>query len=109
MLREYILDDYPSIKKIYHFITTILLGISNILLFAIIYYHNGIIDSQSKNIIYDLSTSIYFSIITWTTLGYGDFIPTEQSRIFASIEALLGYIYTAILIGLFLNSTKHKR
>ena len=50
--------------------------------------------------------SIYFSVITITTLGYGDISPvTETARILSAIEALSGII----LIGLFLNSLAHRR
>jgi voltage-gated potassium channel Kch len=46
---------------------------------------------------------LYFSIITWTTVGYGDLVPTKASRIFAATEALFGYIYMAVYIGYMLN------
>lgn len=47
---------------------------------------------------------IYFSIITWTTVGYGDLIPSPNSRPFAAEEALFGYIYMAAYIGYTLNA-----
>lgn len=50
--------------------------------------------------------SIYFSVITITTLGYGDISPvTETARILSAVEALSGIV----LIGLFLNSLVHSR
>lgn len=50
--------------------------------------------------------SIYFSVITITTLGYGDITPvTETARLLSSIQALSGIV----LIGLFLNSVAHRR
>ena len=45
------------------------------------------------------SETLYFSIVTWTTLGYGDFRPTPAARIFAGAQALLGYIYMGLLVG----------
>lgn len=49
--------------------------------------------------------SIYFSVVTITTLGYGDILPiTNAAMIFTAIESLLGIL----LIGLFLNSLAHK-
>ena len=43
--------------------------------------------------------SIYFSIITWTTVGYGDFVPTPTTRAFAASEALLGYLFTGLYVA----------
>lgn len=42
---------------------------------------------------------LYFSIVTFTTLGYGDFRPSEAARPFAAMEALLGYV----MLGLFVS------
>lgn len=50
-------------------------------------------------------TNLYFSVITITTLGYGDITPTGTlSQCLAAIESVLGII----LIGLFLNSLSHQ-
>lgn len=43
---------------------------------------------------------IYFSFVTLTTLGYGEFTPTtEISQSFAWIEAVVGQLFVAILIA----------
>ena len=42
--------------------------------------------------------SLYFSIVTFTTLGYGDIYPKPAFRLLASTEAILGILF----IGLFL-------
>jgi len=45
--------------------------------------------------------AIYFSVVTITTLGYGDITPDgSMAQIFSALEALLGIV----TIGLFLNS-----
>ncbi len=50
--------------------------------------------------------SIYFSVVTITTLGYGDISPiNDAGRILTGIEALLGIVS----IGLFLNSISERR
>jgi hypothetical protein len=54
----------------------------------------------NSEIVYSLKSAIYFSIVTWTTLGYGDYQPTEGIRLWAASEALFGYIFMAILVGL---------
>lgn len=43
--------------------------------------------------------ALYFSMVTWTTLGYGDFQPTEGARILAATEALLGTIFLPLAIA----------
>jgi len=46
----------------------------------------------------DFISAIYFSIVTFTTLGYGDLKPAADFRLWAASEALVG----GILMGLFL-------
>ena len=47
-----------------------------------------------------LGTSIYFSFVTLTTLGYGDILPlSDQARALAYVEAGIGQIYLAVLVG----------
>lgn len=74
---------------------------SNIFIFADLYGLIGI--NTAEGTTRDAVDCIYFSIVTWTTLGYGDFSPTESLRIPAAIQALLGQLYMAILIGLSLS------
>lgn len=40
----------------------------------------------------DLDTALYFSMVTFTTLGYGDVVLTGQWRMLASIQAANGVI-----------------
>ena len=46
----------------------------------------------SRGIFPDLATAGYFSIVTYTTVGYGDFVPPEQWRLLAGVEALTGML-----------------
>jgi len=42
---------------------------------------------------------LYFSVVTWTMLGYGDFHPNEGlSQFLAASEAIMGYVYMGLLI-----------
>ena len=43
---------------------------------------------------------LYFSIITWTTLGYGDIPPAQASKLFAASEALFGYVFMGLYLSL---------
>lgn len=45
-------------------------------------------------------TAIYFSVVTWTTLGYGDFAPSGEARLIAAFQAVLGYIFLGLIVGL---------
>jgi len=94
------LEDRPFF--IFYFFTG-LIGLAMVLIssFAWLYRAYGLYDVNG-NIVKDSASALYFSIVTWTTLGYGDFRPTEEIRLLAATEALLGYVYTALLIGIFL-------
>lgn len=47
-----------------------------------------------------LAELVYFSNVTLTTLGYGDIVPISRpARTFASLEAIMGQLYVAIIIG----------
>ncbi len=49
--------------------------------------------------------AIYFSLVTYTTLGYGDITLDEGTRLFASFASITGLLTfglsTALLVGLF--------
>jgi len=46
------------------------------------------------------ATMYYFSVITLTTLGYGDIVPVSSSaRLVAMLEALFGQLYPAIMLA----------
>ncbi len=43
---------------------------------------------------------IYFSLVTQTSLGYGDLSPTlDSARIIASFQAILGQLYIAVVVA----------
>ncbi|MCV6598688.1 MAG: potassium channel family protein [Mangrovicoccus sp.] len=46
------------------------------------------------------STYIYFSLVTMTTLGYGDIAPLQPlPRMLAALQAAFGTLYIAVMIG----------
>jgi len=54
----------------------------------------------------DMETAFYFSMVTFTTLGYGDVVLTGQWRALASIQAANGVIvfgWTTALIFYFIQ------
>ncbi|WP_041279584.1 ion channel [Desulfobacula toluolica] len=47
-------------------------------------------------------TYYYYSIVTFTTLGFGDIVPNDiKSEIIITIEVILGYIMLGGLISIF--------
>jgi Ion channel len=68
-----------------------------ILLYAVAYSYLGLIDNDK--VVREPLTSLYFSVVTWTTLGYGDIRPSLETRLVAASEALLGYVWMGLFIG----------
>lgn len=67
-------------------------------LFAELYWTIGLQHSPDS-ITHNKWDALYFSIITWTTTGYGDFVPTVASRWVACCEALLGTLYNGFALA----------
>jgi len=71
----------------------------------------NIVDLASKgliknNVIRNFPDSLYFSLITFTTLGYGDFRPLEGiGRILAGSEAFIGAFMMALFVYTFARRT----
>lgn len=59
------------------------------------------------------SEAIYFSLVTYTTLGYGDIVLGTQFRIFGAMESITGVlmfgITTAFLVGYFGELMRNKQ
>lgn len=68
--------------------------------FAYIYRDLGIVDTTTHKLSKSINDCSYFSAVTWTTLGYGDFLPSSESRFYAAVEALLGYLYMGVFVSI---------
>ncbi len=98
------------------FIIAIILFIAIIFIYGISYhilpYDNNNHILMNKQIANPLSfgDSMYFSIATITTLGYGDIVPFGNFKWITAIEALSGFIYIALTLHLFslLPKKSHK-
>ena len=69
------------------------------------FLHTAALDAPSSS----LHDSLYFSLVTLATLGYGDFLPrTDLARGIAQFEVIGGQLFLAVmvarLIGLFAPS-----
>jgi len=101
-----------SIFKLKRAITALLLFYSLaicffVLMFTTIYHKTGLIEVNGR-FVTDWGSALYFSVVTWTTLGYGDLYPSMDSRIWSALEAALGDIHMGIWIGVILAFINNK-
>lgn len=69
----------------------------NLLILAFVHMSFGIkFDGSVTN---TFGEAIYFSIVTFTTLGYGDYQPILVGRYFAAVQALAGYLVLGLTVG----------
>ena len=55
------------------------------------------------------STVLYFSLVTLTTLGYGDIVPVRPAaRMFVTLEAAAGILYVAITVARLVSARQEK-
>ena len=96
MLLNQLESRHRFVDKIIVLLTTASLIPFTIIVFAIRYYV-GDVCGASGCTLGKTENSFYFSVVTFTTLGYGDFAPGVESRMDAAIEALLGTIIILVL------------
>lgn len=75
-------------------------GATLIVIFAGIYRGYGLVHGTQVLAEPGAEASLYFSITTFTTAGFGDFTPPPGLRLIAAIQALVGYVFLAAAIGL---------
>lgn len=59
-------------------------------------------ESMGQNLYYFMD-ALYFSVVTFTTLGYGDITPQGFSRFLAATEALMGSFTLALFVVVFVK------
>jgi len=59
-------------------------------------------NSVEQNVIFFFEC-LYYSVVTFTTLGYGDFLPVGFSRLVAAIEAFTGSFTIALFVVVFVK------
>ena len=89
-----------DIRLIYYFYCFV--GI--VVVFALAYYYltplsNGIYSSNIKLSEITLGNAVYFSVVTISSLGYGDFQPLGFGKVLASVQVLIGLLFIGIMIA----------
>ena len=52
---------------------------------------------------------LYFSLVTLSTVGYGDIVPLYgEVRMLAALEAITGILYIAITVAILVSSFRHQ-
>jgi len=52
---------------------------------------------------------LYFSLITLSTIGYGDIVPVDpEVRMLAALEGLIGVLYIAITVAILVSAYRHQ-
>lgn len=72
-------------------------AVAAILGFALLYWATGGVYTQAGAPVRGFTDALYFSGVTFSTVGYGDLVPSPALRLVAMFEAVLG----AFTIGLF--------
>ena len=95
----------------------ILAGVSLVATFAVFalcYMSLGVLDStvSPQQIGHDFWYCLYLSVVTFTTLGYGDYTPVGIGRFLACLQALTGYVTLGLVAStaasLLQSAAKHR-
>ena len=83
-------------------------AVANIFCFAVFHFKLSLVDTTGGGVPSvskpEFSDALYFSTVTFTTLGYGDFQPRPETRLAAASQALMGYIYLGLGLGLVIHA-----
>jgi hypothetical protein len=74
-----------------------------ILVFSVLYWFVAYFSESDETILDQPLQAIYFSVVTFTTLGYGDISPQGFNKFLATLEATVGIVF----IGLMINRVFH--
>ena len=67
--------------------------------YALVHERIGLRDTTRPDspVVHEFANSLYCSVVTFTTLGYGDFVPVGVGRAVACIESLVGFLVLGLL------------
>lgn len=70
----------------------------SVLSFALIYRVYGLIGPDTLDA-EKPADFIYFSAVTFSTLGFGDFRPDTDARLLAALQAIIGNLHLGLVVG----------
>ena len=77
---------------------------------AIDTYHPGSILQGGSVLTNREDQLLYFSLITLSTIGYGDIVPVDaEVRMLAALEGVIGVLYIAITVAILVSAFRHQR
>lgn len=91
--RGFILDPQRLVWDIF------ISGAFAVLIFALLFRKIGYADAASDMTLRYAVDSAYFSAVTFSTLGFGDYRPTAEARGYAAILGIWGNIHLGVLAG----------
>lgn len=75
--------------------------LTGILTHCVYYTRLGLVIVADEQATYpSWSEALYFSIVTFTTLGYGDIVPRAEYRLVSAFQAIFGYVFLGTLVGM---------
>ena len=77
----------------------------NIASFALAYKLLGL-DHPDVDGVFRNGDYLYFSAVSFSTLGFGDFTPNSATRGFAAAQAVLGNLHLGLLVGAFVAAAQ---
>ena len=76
---------------------------------AIDTYYPGSILQGGSMLTHREDQLLYFSLITLSTIGYGDIVPVDpEVRMLAALEGLIGVLYIAITVAILVSAFRHQ-
>lgn len=79
------------------------------LLFAFLFWLLGSNSFDTQHLKFNFLTMFYYSVVTFTTLGFGDIIPkTTTAALFVTVEVILGYVMLGGLITIFASKLSRR-
>ena len=92
-----VVDDMSLVRLLTSFI--IIVVVFGLLYWCLSGFGQGVGQNNKPMTDVSILTGIYFSIVTVSSLGYGDFHPVGFSKILVSVEVLFGLVFIGMMIA----------